>query len=359
MIFLGAGASKPFGIPTMHEFTQKAKEKLLILGHEKILTEIEESLKEFKMVFDFEALYSVLESMNNPRKSITQSGPLMAFYLKKLNILPKAYNYNKILYELRKIIYEECKNLNYEEVRKCYDNLFKSFNSMTSREGGKWVTERDLIDVNKFIVTTNYDMSLELYFAEKEKSIIDGYKAIETPYYKKFNPSSFYESSIDKKSTCILKLHGSIWQYIRNNEQIKTTIDPNLSSLPFNLNIEKEMMIYPTKGKDILNYLYFPFFSYFKNWDWSRLWVIGFSFRDESINNCIMENLITNSNARMVIISPNPDIALKNLITYSSTELILNLPMEKIHKIKGYFGTETTFKDIFDMSNYIQDNFKA
>ena len=33
MIFLGAGASKPFGIPTLEEFSNEVIEKLKALGH--------------------------------------------------------------------------------------------------------------------------------------------------------------------------------------------------------------------------------------------------------------------------------------------------------------------------------------
>jgi len=60
----------------------------------------------------------------------------------------------------------------------------------------------------------------------------------------------------------------------------------------------------------------------------------------------------------MVIVNPNPDNTLKNLLTYSTTNLISNIQEERIHKIKGNFGEESTFKEIFNMSNYIQDNFK-
>jgi len=53
MIFLGAGASKPFGIPTLEEFSQDILSELNKLGHNDVLNRVERALNEFNITFDF------------------------------------------------------------------------------------------------------------------------------------------------------------------------------------------------------------------------------------------------------------------------------------------------------------------
>ena len=49
MIFLGAGASKPFGIPTLEEFSKEIIIELKNLGHEDVLFRIENALKDLQL----------------------------------------------------------------------------------------------------------------------------------------------------------------------------------------------------------------------------------------------------------------------------------------------------------------------
>ena len=353
MILLGAGASQPFGIPTLQTFSNHAIDKLKDLGNEKIVFEIETALIKFGMTLDFESLYSILEGLKNPIESVQKAGPLMAYFLKNTKALPKKYDYNNILLELRRIIYDKCiiNKDNYSEVRRCYDKLWKSLNSMRSVEGSKLVSGKMSHDINRVFITTNYDMSLESYLNEKNIQIIDGYRIGNSPYVKYFDPSTFINTSIPNTANMVLKLHGSIWQFIRNNELIKTTIDPISNNIPYEINVEKEMMIYPTKEKDILNHQYFPFYTFFKNWEWTKLLAIGFSFRDDPINSAIIENLVLNKDANLIVLNPHPDDVINNLTKYSSSELVNNLPTKRIHKIQGYFGKDDTYEKIFELSN--------
>ena len=95
MIFLGAGASKPFGIPTLQEFSEYVKEKLRKLGHEKLLDRIEKSLMAFNMTVDFESLYSIIEGLIDPIESIRRAGPLTTFYVERKSKI------TRVLYEDR------------------------------------------------------------------------------------------------------------------------------------------------------------------------------------------------------------------------------------------------------------------
>jgi hypothetical protein len=108
MIFLGAGASKPFGIPTLEEFSKEVITKLEKLNHTDILERIKTSCKEFNIELDFETLYSILEGLINPVNSVQHAGPLTAFLVKSKKNLPKGYDYFQILADLRKLLYEKC-----------------------------------------------------------------------------------------------------------------------------------------------------------------------------------------------------------------------------------------------------------
>ena len=101
MIFLGAGASKPFGIPTLEEFSQDVIKQLEMMGHNDVIERIQDSLREFDIQLDFESLYSVLEGLTDPEKSVKSAGPLVAYFIGRKDLLPKRYDYTQVLEDLR------------------------------------------------------------------------------------------------------------------------------------------------------------------------------------------------------------------------------------------------------------------
>lgn len=329
MIFLGAGASKPFGIPTLQEFSEDVFNKLKKLGHEEILNHIISTQEEFNITVDFESLYSILEGLIDPVQSVRKAGPLTAFFIRKKMNLPMKYDYREVLEDLRTIIYNKC-TLKSDKVRHiitAYDPLFQASSKIVSSEGHNLKGPQGKL-LGHIIATTNYDMSLELYFNSKGISYNDGYSPTQNQYIKSFNQNVIRDPY--QKLHFIIKLHGSIWQFIQKSQMIKTIVDPKNAPIP--IEIEKEMMIYPTKEKEILNYQYYPFFNLFKNITWTKLLVIGYSFRDEPINMAIIENMKMNTTARITVINPNPDNVLKNLNG--------QIPDDRIRKIPGYFGSK-------------------
>ena len=136
MIFLGAGASKPFGIPTLEEFSKEVMDRLESLGHNQVIQRIENSLNEFNITLDFEALYSILGGLVNPQQSVKHAGALTAYLIESKKNLPKSYDYNEVLEDLRRIIYDKC-SIGSDEFRKakyCYDKLFEVTKENTSSE---------------------------------------------------------------------------------------------------------------------------------------------------------------------------------------------------------------------------------
>jgi len=342
MIFLGAGASKPFRIPTLEELSKEVMTKLEELGQEDLLERIKNSCEEFNIELDFETLYSILEGMINPEISVRHAGPLAAFIVGKKSHLPKSYDYAAILDDLRKTIYEKCTidNQCFAEVERCYDSLFEVTNKNISEEGLIGYA-MGAMKINRVFVTTNYDMSLELYFLSKGFEILDGFKDT-GGLVKSYNPSSL-ENPLSKERT-VLKLHGSIFQFAKGDEIVKTKLDPHSPTLPFKINVEREMMIYPTKGKDILVQPYFTFFSTFKRIRWSKLLVIGYSFRDEPVNTAILENMRDQNNSQLIVINPKADDVIENLYDNVSESFSWKIPKNRLFKFSGKFGTSEVFE---------------
>ena len=241
--------------------------------------------------------------------------------------------------DLRKIIYEKC-YLEREKISlisKIYDPLFQTTSKLKVREGYGSIPPNVNIPLDMIIATTNYDMSLELYFMSNEIYYSDGYTGPSGSLIKKFAPNMLQNAYNYRHF--IIKLHGSIWQFIRNNEMIKTIIDPEKAPIP--ISIEKEMMIYPTKEKEILTYQYYPFFNLFKNIKWDSLVVIGYSFRDDPINMAIIENMQLIPTSKIIVINPDPEKVLDNLEW--------KIPGERVIKIPGKFGSDEINKELLEM----------
>lgn len=348
MIFLGAGASKPYGIPTLEEFSEDVFERLRETGHKELINDIHQSLNEFGMVVDFESLYSILEGLSNPVRSIQYAGPLTAFLLKSKHNLVRSKDYSQILTDLRKIIYEKCSVIsnerNFKKVEECMDKLLEvtEKNTCTERIVGK--TGPRLVNIGHIFATTNYDMALELYFLKKGVPITDGYKHTGASVVSHFDPLLLSDPYVPENAKGIIKLHGSIWQFVTGKEMMKTNQDPRSWNFPFKIEVEREMMIYPTREKDILNYQFFPFFSIFKSISWTKLLVVGYSFRDEPINTAIIENMQLYDKSQLIIINPQPDQVLKNLYNNISENITWKIPERRIFKFSGNFGSPEVFE---------------
>lgn len=346
MIFLGAGASKPYGIPTLEEFSEDVLNKLRQIGHEEVIRNIQESLKEFSMTTDFESLYSILEGLTNPVRSVQYAGPLTAFLVRSKRNLPIGYDYTQVLSDLRRIIYDKCLIISDEEtfkkVERCLDQLLEVTKENTCMERIVGKTGPRDVNIGKIFTTTNYDMALELYFLSKEVPVTDGYEDTGA-LVKHFNPLLLSDPYTPERSRGIIKLHGSIWQFLRGKEMIKTKLDPHSDAFPFKIQVEREMMIYPTREKDILNYQFFPFFSIFKSIAWTKLLVIGYSFRDEPVNTAIIENMRLYEKSQIIIINPRPDEVLENLYSNIPESIKWRIPEYRIYKFGGKFGSSEVF----------------
>lgn len=353
MIFLGAGASKELGVPTLQEFSELVFNDLRKLGYDDLVNQIIESLNEFHIKVDFEAVYSILEGLVHPVNSVRNAGPLTAFLIKKKSNLVTGSSSLEFLKTMREIIYNKCKieREKRSKIMEIYDPLFKISEDNALRDNiifnGTQYSDKPLSWV---IATTNYDMAIESYFYSKNFKYVDGYESDNNPFIKNFkwevikDPLSIM-GRVSIKSL-LLKLHGSIWQFEKNGNMFKTILDPRSNDIPIDIDVGNEMMIYPTKEKQILSRKYYYFFKIFKDIEWDKLLTIGYSFRDEPINTTIIENMNSNKQATLIVFNPHPDDALQNL-NYE-------IPENRVIKIPQYFGTKTGKKAVETLNEYLR-----
>jgi hypothetical protein len=232
LIFLGAGASAIFGLKTLQGLTKDLVKKMTEAGHGEDINDIKKALKRFDLTPDFENIYTTLEALVSPRRGIKASGPFAAYIAYKCGDFRKIKphpNFSKILQDFKTFLYEECTITpeKLEEGKVAYDKLFSSVGDVTDEErylsstvGKTGATE--VLPASETIVTTNYDMSMELYHAQR---IADGFSTTKDRFIEEFNPTSFITEG--SRGRWLIKLHGSIWQFYHKGRFCKSIIDPD------------------------------------------------------------------------------------------------------------------------------------
>ena len=328
MIFLGAGASKELGIKTMQELTVDTIAKLEKRGYGSQTDEIISCLRRFGITLDFEAIYSVLEGLVNIRKSVKDAGALTAYVSKDLDEIPSISDSDEILKELRLLIYEECSKIERTRLNDALDPLFIENPGLQS---AIWK------DVASRIVTTNYDMAVELYHWGKNLPLTDGFFPTNNPHVKQFSAQAI--PIVKEPQTpyrglkALIKLHGAIWYFKQGSKIIETTNDPD--KIPVQIEIGEQIMIYPTKEKPILRQPHYHFYKTFKEQEWNCLVVIGYSFRDEPVNTTILEQLESREDCTVFVVNPEADEVVQNLPGYERYKTHFHLVPIEFGK-KGY-----------------------
>ena len=234
MIFLGAGASAPFGIDTTPKLTEHIK-SLLKENHSILLNTIENFHTEIHDESpDFETILTFLHSLGNPNN--VSDGYFRAFVKQNMNLVQ---DYNEIINEMYEVIRINCeapfllgheKYIQPEDLEQIfsltYDTLLGS------------ILQDQACDL---IFSTNYDPSLEIWCQKRNVGCIDGTEPSNNPEVKKILPLArklaVFNSSRKNDSIGLVRLHGSIWNYQRKgsfllkfNRPSDTCIFPDLYS---------------------------------------------------------------------------------------------------------------------------------
>lgn len=319
-------------------------------GYADTVERIISALNRFHMTPDFEAIYTIVEGLTNLPKAIQESGAFTAFVCKDLLEIQPLHDSVRadlegMLLLFNDFIYNECKmkRESITEIESVYDRLLNILNKQQeervleeNREAGRKLAYQ--VGIGDTIVTTNYDMIVESYHRIKRRNYADGFRMVKgDPTIKEMDLTTY----LKENERWLIKLHGSIYEYKYENNIFKTIEDPEKSDIP--VRIQEKMVIYPTKEKPILKYPYYDFYEVFRGQKWIKLVAVGYSFRDDPVNNAILANLEKVDRSILIVVNPNPKEVIQNLGT-----LALSQFDDRIIPIQGKLVDEEVFQDLED-----------
>jgi tetratricopeptide (TPR) repeat protein len=288
LIFSGAGISKPLGIPDMYSFVEEFKSQIEkdmrdkkdlldnVINNEKI--DLEELLKRLNRMSE------LLEDETYLRMVNQEDDEKMIFSEIK-----------ELKEKLMDFVYEECSSFDEEVAQRIFKQLFDL---------------KDLFLHDRLkIFTTNYDICAESTYEKQNLACTTGFKT--RGMYPIWDRTAFKDPSY---KIHIYKLHGSI-TWFKYGDQI--TQLPPIDRQIFSSRGEElpVQMLYPLTGKEVFK----PPFSELQYYlqktleSCSMCIVIGYSFRDDSINSIFSNASKENKDLEVIVIDPNADEILKRL----------------------------------------------
>jgi len=306
LLFLGAGASQPFDIPTMGKMVTKFEEHLKknnIKGfdlYSDIKKILEDGYKD-KSKIDIEAVFSVVAGISK-QISMQEIGHYPFYYNKRFGSqgeftkdeIDKAENLRN---ELQEFILTECQK-NFQGLDDIYERSFDAlFQNMwgpqpqTTKRGHRyWVGLK--------VYTTNYDRVFENFWKELPPL---------QDYFNRGQSSAPYFDSQDidltRTENTFVKLHGSVdWVFLETGEILEA--DPSTYTRSRK---RGKAMLYPIQQKDLYVDPWFTLFRDFrKGLALSKqLYVIGYGFNDEFILNAFSEALGSRGDNVLIIVNPH------------------------------------------------------
>jgi hypothetical protein len=317
LLFLGAGASKAVGIGDLQDLSEKVNKELSSNGYGHVLTEIIDVLYRANKKrhffnegeIDIEVTLSVLNARANHINAMKESGPY-SIYLEELGRLaspfdkelPTKEDVSKIKKIVSRIITRSCIQYDATKATKYYEELFNLKNDVTSYRNATQNIKGPAVFDN--IVTTNYDLVVDNYYAHIDKDLDRGFDKGDSSDEKMLNLRRI-QTQITDDDIQYLQLHGSIdwWLRKRDNKIVKRENPKSLRGEQY----PEQIMVYPIYEKHISQDPFFSLYSYFRRLLYSRdiYIVIGYSFRDPSINNAFGDVLRDKTESRMIIVNPN------------------------------------------------------
>ena len=337
VLFTGAGASVPLGMPAMKEFRKQLSERLpgsLMIQWDSV---VELAAAYYEVDSDDVDIEQVLTFVE---RSLYTYSDLVMIWTKAEEredspTVRELENFRDLLLQLRICILDEIcatyRGPDPAEVLRCYDPLFKMLTATTGQ-----------LSTNVF--TTNYDLTFEsLAEGSPEKyEVFDGFQINEVG--QEIWKGKYIAISEAEHSITLWKLHGSTsWQGDETKRE--------LTKAPPSTYIQDEKttgIIYPTKSKAKTQELFSrPF-----NQAYGRLaslfdqpgavgilLVIGYGFGDKEIRCDIENGLVLEDRAKLIVVDPDATICkLKRLFPKVATN--------RITVIDSYFGQEDTIETI-------------
>lgn len=345
MIFLGAGASAPFGIPTSSTLTADLR-SILAEKHQGLLNDIDGFWKNiYGKDPNYENILTFLMGLTNPRRIPRDS--IIQALIREYQAHKK--DYDRIIDEMYSKIASYCtapfvSGEKYLTPMKL-ENIFQLTYDVLSVLG------------QEVIFTTNYDPSIEIWCQKRNIQLHDNTKPTRNPEIREVFP-------ISEKATAngqtklhpvrkdrgeipqlkIVRLHGSVWVYETEKKKrikmnrLKDRLLFTDAYVHFN---KRPRMIFPGQESVLASGEWDISHQHFKKMLKGNCLVIGYSFQDETINRAFIDNLNKGRLSTIGILSPHPNEAVKNLFWNQE-----DIPHQKIKEISAEFGTAQTLYEI-------------
>lgn len=300
-LFLGAGASRFINMPTTNELMKEIKE--WVRGREgepyrdQNVQNLVVSIVEDETYTDIEKLYDAIEDVirltEHPNcKPIVDKIVLPAGGGISLeNSVPEL---KEMLAHIRDIVLEKFV-INSREYDEKIKQMFDKLQHILVESGMK----------DFKIFTTNYDMVIDEYRDIYDFELVDGFK--EDGRHRSVWTGS-WEPQSTKTLLYLTKLHGSVNWYRDSTNRI--------IQFGGKAEADKSILIAPTEGRK--DYTVDPFSTLLKHFEEElenvkTLVVIGFSFRDDDINEIIRRRVI--QGMQLIVLSPSATDDIKNEVS--------------------------------------------
>jgi hypothetical protein len=349
VLFLGAGVSHALGLHDLQGITTAVIDQLDNQGQRELVHHIITTLERANVnssffnpgEIDLEIIFSVMNGIANSTEVLRDSGPY-SIYINELGGSPRSpyadalrevAEIGQIRARIGQIIMESCINPNIPLALGHFRRLF---------ELGIELAATQYRGIFEHIVTTNYDLIVER--CSRENHNIHGKRGFEreddTDEY--YLPVEKIVLGTQHSNFAIeyLKLHGSIdwWIRDRDNRIIRRDTDVSLTGERY----RGQLMIYPIYEKYISKDPFFSLYYYFRKLLYlhNRYVVIGYSFRDPSINNAFADAL-RDTNKRMIIVNPD-----RNSMEWRVDQ---SFPNDRVDIIETAFGEPNLVDDLRDL----------
>lgn len=309
-LFLGAGASKPFGKKLMGEFITHLQSSAL--GQ----TPLFQAIVTTETGADLEHLFEELDEWSRKEKYRGDMS-LTGMNLHRLVTRPGqpsqpshagvtgaatanvAREASRILNDLREAVFNEYCNIEdkwTEPLVRLFEPLFSSIFQHVNPS-----------DVAVPVFTTNYDSVIETFCGEKAGDYIlcDGFLPQSNAAYvwREQVIHNLDPKGDSRKHIVLFKLHGSTSWYERGTDFVKSSVPLYTAGSRHGF---KNLLIYPAKRKVALNNPYFTAYDYFqRTLERCKLCiVIGYSFRDYDALSRLRSAAAYNPKLKLLVIDP-------------------------------------------------------
>jgi len=306
ILFLGAGASAPFGYPTTQKFINELKDNLGSDVEGKFLSYLLD-IKGFTDVEHVLELLDLLQSINrHPVKDFLRTYPTHLRFGagESISFLEMLDGMEKLRDRIQSDVFRqyEFDPTTIGPITQVYSPLVEMLSLLSNYKEIP-------------IFTTNYDRVIEEFCRSNKLTCIDGFKRTGGSEEFEWNPEDFNREITDTSETTIklFKLHGSLNWRIRKSDNTIVKIPPEERTRG-SRRYEKNLVIYPAEKlkpeNEPFRTLHEFFRSEFIKSDYAIF--VGFSFRDEYLNSLIMSSSGKN---KIIIVSPRATELLKRLLS--------------------------------------------